>query len=105
MNRFRSHLDALTLVIRLRLRCGQRHEQSERMLSRRNRVAVGAFITTMPRAVAAGTSILSTPTPARPITRRFLAASITSAVTLVSLRTTKPSQIGYELRTILQLVV
>ncbi len=29
----------------------------------------GVFITTMPRAVAAGTSTLSTPMPARPITR------------------------------------
>src|SRR5712692_8410907 len=52
----------------------------------------GAFITTMPRPVAAATSMLSTPTPARPITRSFLAASINSAVTLVSLRTISASQ-------------
>ena len=31
----------------------------------------GALTTTMPRLVAAGTSTLSTPTPARPMTRRF----------------------------------
>ena len=35
----------------------------------------GVFITTTPRAVAAGTSILSTPMPARPITLRLGAAS------------------------------
>src|SRR5437868_1086700 len=51
----------------------------------------GAFITTMPRIVAAETSILSTPTPARPITRRLLVESSRSAVTLVSLRTISPS--------------
>ena len=33
----------------------------------------GVFMTTMPRWVAAGTSILSTPMPARPITLSFLA--------------------------------
>ena len=33
----------------------------------------GVFMTMMPRAVAAGTSTLSTPMPARPITFRFLA--------------------------------
>ncbi len=52
----------------------------------------GAFITTTPRMVAEGTSILSTPTPARPITRRLLAASNKSDVTFVSLRTISPSQ-------------
>ena len=51
----------------------------------------GAFITTMPRPVAAGTSILSTPTPARPTARSLLPASSTSAVTLVAERTTRPS--------------
>src|ERR1035441_10973658 len=48
----------------------------------------GVFITTTPRWVAASTSTLSTPTPARPTTRNCGAASITLRVTLVSERTT-----------------
>ncbi len=48
----------------------------------------GVFITTTPRCVAASTSTLSTPTPARPTTRSFGAASMTLRVTLVSERTT-----------------
>jgi hypothetical protein len=48
----------------------------------------GVFITTTPCCVAASTSILSTPTPARPTTRSCFAASITLAVTFVSERTT-----------------
>ncbi len=51
----------------------------------------GVFITTMPRFVAAGTSTLSKPEPARPMTFRFFAAAITSLVTLVPLRIIKPS--------------
>ena len=51
----------------------------------------GAFTTYTPRAVAAGTSILSTPTPARPTTWRRFAASRMATVTFVSLRTTSPS--------------
>ena len=51
-------------------------------------LAPGAFITTMPRALAAGTSTLSTPVPARAIARSRGAASISAAVTLVALRTT-----------------
>jgi hypothetical protein len=47
----------------------------------------GVFITTTPRSVAASTSTLSTPTPARPTTCSVGAAAITSAVILVSLRT------------------
>ena len=54
----------------------------------------GVFITTMPRAVAAGMSTLSTPMPARPMTRSFSPASITSAVTLVPLRMISPSYSG-----------
>ena len=53
--------------------------------------AKGVFITQMPRAVAALISMLSTPMPARPITFRFLAAVITSAVALVAERTARPS--------------
>ena len=37
----------------------------------------GVFITTMPCCVAASMSTLSTPTPARPTTRNFFAASMT----------------------------
>ena len=43
----------------------------------------GAFATMIPRFVAAGTSTLSTPMPARPITFRRVAWSITSAVSFV----------------------
>ena len=51
----------------------------------------GAFATTMPRRVAASTSTLSTPTPARPITFRFVATAISSAVSFVAERMTIPS--------------
>ena len=51
----------------------------------------GVFMTTMPAADAAGMSTLSTPMPARPITFRFGAAAITSAVAFVAERTAKPS--------------
>ena len=43
-------------------------------------LAPGAFITTTPRALAAGTSTLSTPVPARAITRSFGAASINASL-------------------------
>ena len=52
---------------------------------------VGALHTTMPRSVAAATSTLSTPMPARPMTRRFAAASTTSRVTCVPDRTMSAS--------------
>ncbi len=51
----------------------------------------GVFITTMPLFVAASRLTLSTPVPARPMTLRLLAACITSAVTLVLLRTSRAS--------------
>ena len=51
----------------------------------------GVFITTMPRVVAASTSMLSTPMPARPMTRSRSARAMTSAVTFVALRTTSAS--------------
>src|SRR5665213_857848 len=51
----------------------------------------GAFATTIPRRVAASTSTLSTPTPARPITLRCSACAINSAVTLVAERTISAS--------------
>ena len=51
----------------------------------------GAFITTTPRRVAAARSMLSTPVPARPITRSFGAEASRSAVTFVALRTASAS--------------
>ena len=51
----------------------------------------GALATTMPRFVAAGTSTLSTPTPARPIAFRRVARSMTSAVSFVAERMRIPS--------------
>ena len=51
----------------------------------------GVFITTMPRAVAAGMSTLSTPMPARPMTLSRSAAAMMSAVTLVAERMARPS--------------
>jgi len=42
------------------------------------------FITTIPAAVAAGMSMLSTPMPARPMTLRLVAAAMTSLLGLVS---------------------
>ena len=55
--------------------------------------APGAFMTTMPRALAAVTSTLSTPVPARAMARRRGAASINAAVTFVALRTTSASAV------------
>ena len=51
----------------------------------------GALTTVMPRRVAASTSTLSKPMPARPITLRTWARSRTSSVTLVCDRTMSPS--------------
>ena len=51
----------------------------------------GALQTRMPRAVAASTSTLSTPVPARPITRSCVPAAISSASTRVAERTTSAS--------------
>ena len=51
----------------------------------------GVFITSTPAAVAASRSTLSTPTPARPITRSFGAFSSTSGFTCTALRTSSAS--------------
>ena len=51
----------------------------------------GVFMTITPAFVAAGTSTLSTPMPARPIARRFFAAARSSAVTFVAERMARPS--------------
>ena len=48
----------------------------------------GAFATTIPRRVAASTSTLSTPTPARPITFSLSALSMSSAVSFDAERMT-----------------
>ena len=52
----------------------------------------GVFITSTPAAVAAARSTLSTPTPARPITRSFGALASVSAFTFTALRTSSASQ-------------
>ena len=54
----------------------------------RARSSCGAFTTITPRRVAASTSTLSRPIPARPTTTRSSPASSTSAVTWVALRIT-----------------
>ena len=51
----------------------------------------GALATTIPRRVAASTSTLSMPTPARPITFNRSARAIRSAVSFVAERITIPS--------------
>ena len=51
----------------------------------------GVFMTTMPRAVAAAMSMLSTPIPARPMTRSRGAAVSVAAVIRVAERTAMPS--------------
>ena len=51
----------------------------------------GVLTTTTPARVAASRSMLSTPVPARPITRSFPGFFNTSAVTLVAERTTSAS--------------
>ena len=53
--------------------------------------APGVFITTIPLGVAASESTLSTPTPARPITRNRCVASMSFAFTSVAERTTSAS--------------
>ena len=51
----------------------------------------GAFATTIPRRVAASTSTLSTPTPARPMTFSRVPRSMTSRVSFVADRMTMAS--------------
>ena len=59
---------------------------------------VGALTTGILRLEAAATSILSTPTPARPITLRFAPFSMTFAVTFVLPRTMSASYFSMFLR-------
>src|SRR3954453_9978166 len=51
----------------------------------------GAFATTMPCLVAAPTSALSTPTPARPMTRRLRAPAMAPETTFAAERSRMPS--------------
>ena len=53
--------------------------------------APGVFMTTMPRRVAASASMLSTPTPARPMTRSLGACSIRASSACTAERTTSAS--------------
>ena len=67
---------------------GESDKQPDRVLGSETTVDSGAFATMIPRRVAASTSTLSMPTPARPITFRRSARSIRSAVSFVADRTT-----------------
>ncbi len=91
MKRFFSHLPAWVD----RSACGSSRARANIMAMACSAVVIelpkGVFITTMPAAVAAGMSTLSTPMPARPITFSFLAAAITSLFGLVAERTARPS--------------
>ena len=69
----------------------QREGEGERVPRGRDRVRLRAFATTIPRFVAASTSTLSTPAPARPITFSRSARSISSAVTCVPERIRRAS--------------
>ena len=92
MNRFRSHCRSR---VRLAWAWGIQRaaaKSSPRACSAAARVfPSGALTTRIPRRVAAFTSMLSTPTPARPTTRSRRPASSTWAVTWVAERTTSPS--------------
>jgi hypothetical protein len=74
--------------VRLRDVPGERDEEPDRVLRGRDDGRLGRIATTIPRRVAAATSTLSTPTPARPITFRLSARSMTSAVSFVAERIT-----------------
>ena len=90
-NFFFSHLPALTLAV-----AAATWRESESIRASASSATVvdeppGVFITTTPRRVAASRSTLSTPTPARPTTLSRVAFSRSLAVTLVALRTARPS--------------
>jgi len=89
--RFFSHLPAFTLAV-----AAGTWRYRERIIARASSATVteeppGVFITTTPRRVAASTSTLSTPTPARPTTFSRGALSRSRAVTFVALRTARAS--------------
>jgi hypothetical protein len=88
VNRDRSHFPALSEPCA----CGTFRASARRSAivcsAAETTVASGAFATTIPRRVAASTSTLSTPTPARPITFSRVAFSMSFASSLVAERTT-----------------
>src|SRR5262245_8425621 len=92
--RWRSHFPARTLASA----CGMARAMLTRSEKACSAVEIvfppGVFITITPHWVAALISTLSTPTPARPTTRSFLAAWRIAAVTLVWLRTTSAENSG-----------
>ena len=100
----------LSQTPRLHCRIGRRDRRGRAPASARSHsatlmlLAPGAFMTRMPRSVAASTSTLSTPVPARAITRRFGAASISARSTVVALRTISASASASPLRLLEQVV-
>src|SRR4051812_32156392 len=78
-------------VLRLELACGTRRATASNNATAcsaaETMLEVGALTTSTPRAVAAGTSTLSSPTPARATTLSRSAAASASASTCVALRT------------------
>ena len=94
MNSFGAHF----LFFNAKLACGMFRERAIIKAIVCSAVVIilpsGAFMTMIPFLPAAAKSILSTPTPALPITLRLSAISIISATTLVALRTIKPSYSG-----------
>ncbi len=88
---FFSHLPA-RVVVSARERCRASESISPKVCSATaTALPPGVFITTMPRRVAASRSMLSTPTPARPITRSVRAWSRSLAFTSTAERTTSAS--------------
>ena len=91
MKRFFSHLPAWVLASA----AGSWRAKANIMAMACSAVVIelpnGVFITTMPLAVAAGMSTLSTPMPARAMTRRRWAAAITSLSSLAPERMAMPS--------------
>jgi hypothetical protein len=83
-------LPAALLQRRVRLRdvAREREQQADRVLGGRDDRRLGRVRDDDPARVAASTSTLSTPTPARPITRRRSPRSMSSAVSFVAERMT-----------------
>ena len=78
MNLVRSHLPACSDGVGLRDVAREREQQRDRVLGGGDVVAAGRVHDDDAARVAAATSMLSTPMPARPMTRRRAAAAITS---------------------------
>jgi hypothetical protein len=71
MNLERFHSPFFTDELACGILRGQRQQQAHSMLAGGMVLPAGAFITTIPRSVAAGRSTLSSPTPARPMILSF----------------------------------